>query len=48
MVNGVKARIQEQSTILIGKNAHRATALEPNATQVAFGVEERDGFLSED
>jgi hypothetical protein len=47
-VNGVRARIQAQSTILTGKNVPPATALEPNVMRSALDAGERDGFLSED
>jgi hypothetical protein len=43
----VKARMQARSTMLTGKNARRATALEPSATQPAFGAGARDGFWFE-
>ena len=43
-MNGVRARIQAQPTILIGKNVPPATASVPNVTRLAFGVGEWDGF----
>ncbi len=48
-INGerCKSTNQAQSTILIGNNAHLATAVESNVTQLAFGVEEWNLFLSE-
>jgi hypothetical protein len=39
--------MQARSTMLTGKNARRATALEPSATQPAFGAGARDGFWFE-
>jgi len=48
MANGAQERIRAQSTSLTGKNAHLATASEPNVTLPVLSVEEWVGFLSED